>query len=249
MAGEIDDEQTTVTLRRKIVLAAADLLENEGLDAMSTRAVAARAGVPPPTIFRAFGDKDGLLEAVADHGSETYLLAKGRLPDGDDPVADLRAAWDLHVRFGLEQPAYYMLVFGRSRPGHLSRAGRKAVVELRRMITRVAAAGRLGMSVERAVAIMHATGVGVVFTMISAPPELRYRGTAEAARDVVIAAITTPTADGRAGTGTGAAGPAMALRAALAQEDTSALSTAEQLLLVEWLNRLADAKQEPPAGR
>ena len=39
------------------------------MDAVSTRAVAAAAGVQPPTIYRQFGDKEGLLDArIADYG-------------------------------------------------------------------------------------------------------------------------------------------------------------------------------------
>jgi AcrR family transcriptional regulator len=234
--------RTAEALDRRIVLAAADVLEEDGLDAMSTRAVAARAGVFPPTIFRIFGDKDGLLEAVGEYGFETYLEAKSRLPQSDDPVADLRLAWDLHVEFGLLQPAYYALVFGRSHTGGLSRAGRRAVAELRRMITRVAATGRLRMSVERATAVMHAAGVGVVSTLISTPPESRDLETAQVTREMVFDAIIAPAAEAE-GTGAdaGSAGPAMALRAALAEERELPLSPGEKLLLVELLNRLADA--------
>ena len=247
MTADVADDRTNGTLHRKIVLAAADVLEREGLDALSTRAVAARAGVFPPTIFRLFGDKDGLLEAVGEHGFETYLQAKSRLPQSDDPVADLRLAWDLHVEFGLVQPAYYVLVFGQSRSGHLSRAGRKAVAELQRMITRVAAVGRLRMSVERATAIMHAAGVGVVSTMISTPPEFRDLETASVTREVVFDAITAPPGAEPVGTATGAgpagpAGPAMALRTVLAEEGELPLSPGEKLLLLELLNRLADVQ-------
>lgn len=242
----MDSEETPTTLRHKIVLAAANLLEKEGIDAMSTRAVAARAGVPPPTIFRVFGDKDGLLEAVGEYGFKTYLRAKSRLPRSDDPVRDLRDAWDLHVRFGLDQPAYYTLVYGLPRPGHLSRAGQEAVTELEGMITRVAAAGRLRMSVERAAAVMHSASMGVIFTMISTPPELRDLEAADLTRDVVIAAITITPADGPTpDTGRDTAGAAMALRAALARDGAAALSTAERLLLLDWLNRLADAHPGP----
>ena len=49
--------------------AAAELLRTGGVDAVSTRAVAAAAGVQPPTIYRQFGDKEGLLDArIADYG-------------------------------------------------------------------------------------------------------------------------------------------------------------------------------------
>ncbi|MER7681580.1 helix-turn-helix domain-containing protein [Streptomyces sp. NPDC096934] len=249
MTADIEDGGRAGALHHKIVRAAADVLESEGLDALSTRAVAARAGVFPPTIFRLFGDKDGLLEALGEHGFDTYLEAKSRLPRSDDPVADLRRAWDLHVRFGLEQPAYYALVFGPSRSGRPSQAGRRALVELQRMLTRVAAAGRLRMSVERATALMHAAGVGVVTTTISTPPETRDPELARVAREVVFDAMIAPPgaepwAEPAGGApGTGPAGPAMALRAALAAEGESPLSPGEELLLLELLNRLADVRR------
>ncbi len=246
MAADTDTEPAP--LRDRIVRAAAALLEEDGLDALSTRAVAARAGVPAPTIFRVFGDKDGLLEAVGEYGFATYLLAKSRLPRGDDPVRALRDAWDLHVRFGLEQPAYYTLVYGRPRPGRLSRAGREAVAELEAMITQVAAAGRLRMSVERAAALMHSAGMGTILRLISTPPELRDLDAADATRDVVIAALTAPAAEAPAPVaGGGTAGAAMALRAALGREETTVLSGAERHLLLEWLNRVADARPEDAA--
>ncbi|MFE3265022.1 TetR/AcrR family transcriptional regulator [Streptomyces sp. NPDC059215] len=245
MTADIEDGRRAGALHHKIVRAAADVLESEGLDALSTRAVAARAGVFPPTIFRLFGDKDGLLEALGEHGFDTYLEAKSRLPRSDDPVADLRRAWDLHVRFGLEQPAYYALVFGPSRSGRPSQAGRRALVELQRMLTRVAAAGRLRMSVERATALMHAAGVGVVTTTISTPPDARDPELARVAREVVFDAMIAPPGaePGGAAPGAGPAGPAMALRAALAAEGELPLSPGEELLLLELLNRLADVRR------
>ncbi|MFF1490069.1 TetR/AcrR family transcriptional regulator [Streptomyces sp. NPDC058319] len=267
-------ETASAGVRRRIVEAAAGLLVSEGIDATSTRAVAARAGVAPPTIFRLFGDKDGLLEAVSEHGFETYLRAKARLPESGDPVDDLRVAWDLHIRFGLTQPAYYTLAYGQARTGRVPRAGQKAVAELQRMITRVAAAGRLRMSIERAAAIMHAAGVGTILTLIGAPPEQRDLRTADAAREIVLAAISTPAAappgtdgsrdaggsgaasgagDASGSGGTGGTGgaddtakAAMALRAALARSDSPAVTPAERSLLVEWLNRLADTGSRPP---
>jgi AcrR family transcriptional regulator len=249
MVANTGIEQARATLRDRVVLAAAALLEEEGLDALSTRAVALRAEVPHPTIFRLFGDKEGLLEAVSQHGFDTYLRHKHRLPATGDPVQDLRAAWDLHIRFGLGQPAYYTLVYGRARPGHLPSAGRLAVTELQRMITRVAATGRLRMSVERATAVLHAAGVGTILTMISTPAESRDLGTAEAARESVIAAIIAPAAAGTAhpehGEHDDTASAAMTLRAALARRGTSTLSSTEKALLIDWLNRLADAKPAP----
>ncbi|MFG2356976.1 TetR/AcrR family transcriptional regulator [Streptomyces sp. NPDC048521] len=251
MTTETATEQAGPTLRQKIVLAAARLLEEGGLDAVSTRAVAARAGVPTPSIFRIFGDKDGLLEEVAEHGFHRYLEVKAELLIDDDPVQALRDAWDLHIRFGLEHPAYYSLVYGQVRPGHMPQAGRRAAAGLRHMITRVAAAGRLRMSVERATEVMHSAGVGTILTLMSRPEGVHDPRAADTAREMVINTLTLPPAksdDGADVTPRAAvvsraavASSAMALLAALGQEGTGALSPAELSLLCEWLNRLADA--------
>ena len=84
--------------RQRIVEAAADLLAHEGREAVTTRAVAAAAGAQAPAIYRLFGDKDGLLDAVAQHGYATFLAAKHADARPQDPVEDLRAGWDFAVR-------------------------------------------------------------------------------------------------------------------------------------------------------
>ena len=63
--------------RERIVETAASLLADGGREAVTTRAVATAAGVQPPTIYRLFGDKVGLLDAVTEHGFQAYLATRG----------------------------------------------------------------------------------------------------------------------------------------------------------------------------
>ncbi|MFG3061552.1 TetR/AcrR family transcriptional regulator [Streptomyces sp. NPDC048231] len=154
---------------RERLLDAAALLSHGGREAVSTRAVSAGAGVQAPTIYRLFGDMNGLLDAVATHGFRTYLADKHSLGDTDDPVDDLRRGWDLHIEFGLSMSAFYALMYGEGRE-RASPAGREAYRMLRRQIGRVGAAGGLRMSVDRATLIMHASGVGVVLSLLATPP-------------------------------------------------------------------------------
>ena len=102
--------------RVRIVASAIDLLNSGGRDTVTTRAVADAAGVQAPTIYRLFGDKHGLLDAVAEHGFTTYLKEKTIRKPGQDPVEDLRTGWDLHVEFGLSHPAIYLLMYAEPRP-------------------------------------------------------------------------------------------------------------------------------------
>lgn len=220
--------------RDRIIEAAAALLTAGGREAVSTRAVGAAAGVQAPTIYRLFGDKQGLLDAVASHGFGTYLSTKTALPPGDDPVEDLRRGWDLHVGFGVENPAYYTLIYGEPRPGAQSPAARAAAVILAGQVRRIAEAGRLRVTEERAAHLIHSAGAGLTFELIGLPPEQRDPALSTLARESVIAAVTTDAPAGGPDTVTGAA---IALRAALPQLE--ALTGAERVLLDEWLGRIA----------
>src|SRR4051794_30638029 len=102
---ETDRSATADSNRDRMIAAATRLLAEGGREAVSTRAVSAAAGVQAPTIYRLFGDKQGLLDAVAAHGFTTYLNSKTNLKPSADPIEDLRSGWDLHVNFGLTNPA------------------------------------------------------------------------------------------------------------------------------------------------
>jgi len=220
--------------RERIVEAAAALLTEGGREAVSTRAVSAAAGVQAPTIYRLFGDKRGLLDAVAGHGFAAYLRSKTALEKTADPVEDLRRGWDLHVGFGLENPAYYALIYGEPRPGAKSPAARDAAAILENQVRRIAEAGRLRVSEERAAHLIHSAGAGITFELISLPPERRDMELSRLARESVIAAVTTEKPMASDGT----TGHAIALRAALPRID--ALSAGEKALLAEWLDRMVD---------
>jgi AcrR family transcriptional regulator len=241
------DEQAGTT-RERLVQAAADLLTEGGREAVSTRAVSAAAGVQAPTLYRLFGDKEGLLDAVAAYGFEQYLQDKHALGTTDDPVEDLRRGWDLHVDFGLSKPAFYVLMYGDVRPGRVSRAALDSVELLRGTVAKVAAAGRLRMSVERAARLVDAAARGLVMELISVPPQERDLELSAIVRENTLQAIVTPGSPEPAGAGRPGDLPsrAVALRAALDQDPTSSLTEAEQSLLVEWLDRIADALA--PAG-
>ena len=220
--------------RDKIVTAAAGLLAEGGREAVSTRAVSAAAGVQAPTIYRLFGDKQGLLDAVAARGLTTYVTSKAAVKPGDDPVEDLRKGWDLHIGFGLANPALYSLIYGDPRPGAPAPAAIAAADILAVHIRRIAEAGRLRVPEERAAQLVHAAGSGTTLTLIGLPEDRRDPALSHTARDAVIAAITT---DDPATDEPGPAGAAIALRAVL--PETSALSAHERGLLEEWLDRIS----------
>ncbi|MFD7166666.1 TetR/AcrR family transcriptional regulator [Streptomyces violascens] len=237
---------STDSPRRRIVEAAVELLENGGPDAVSTRAVAAAAGMQPPAIYRLFGDKEGLLEAVAEHGYAQFLEKKRAQfdPDTQDPVEELRRGWDMVVEFGVSRPELFA-VMNRATGGGPHAAHRAGLEILRRRVRRLAAGGWLRVDEELAAQIIQATGQGAVTTWHSTPADRRNPALLTVLRESMVAAVTraesaVPAAE------SGPAAAARALRAAL-PDDADVLSDAEQRLLREWLTRLAPDGGAPHA--
>jgi AcrR family transcriptional regulator len=225
--------------RDRILKAALNLLSKHGRDAVTTRSVAEFAKVQPPVLYRLFGNKDGLLNAVAAYGFAAYM-AKKRLPAVDeDPVEALRAGWDVHVTFGLDNPELYLLMYAQARSEAQSQAAQRAHSMLSEHMQRVAASGRLHMSVERACALYHAAAVGVVLTLLSTSPAARDLSLSSVARDQALSGITTQTP---VVSGSEVSTTSIALHALLLQkrEALQGFSEAEGLLLLEWLRRLGN---------
>ena len=220
--------------RARIVEAAAHLLATGGRYAVTTRGVAAVAGVQAPTIYRLFGDKDGLLDAVTEYGFLTYLAQKAVRSTADDPVDDLRAGWDLHVGFGLDNPALYALMYGDPRPDSPSPAAVEAGRMLRGHIRRVAEAGRLRVAEEQAAHLFHAAARGTVLTLLGLVEEQRDPALSHLARGAALAAITVGTPALQT---PGPVGAAVALRAVL--DRVGALTAGERAFMREWLDRVA----------
>lgn len=242
------DAITRDGIRERIVAVAEDLLRDGGQAAVTTRGVAERAGVQAPTIYRLFGDKDGLLDAVAEHAMTGFQAAKATAVASAaraDPLDDLRHGWDMTIDFGLANPALFVLLSNPAR-GQRSPAAQAGVQLLAERVHRVALAGRLRVSESHAVELIHAAGTGALLTILARPPVERDRRLADTMYDGVLHQILAP-ADGRQqpATGGGIVAPAVALHARAAQ--VRALSTGERALLAEWLERIIEA--ERPADR
>lgn len=226
----MDDQASSQ--RERIVEAALGLLSSHGREGVTTRAVAAAAGTQAPVIYRLFGDKEGLLQAVAEHGFRRYLTAKQNRVAKSDAVQNFRGGWDLHVEFGLAHPALFSLMYGEPQAGPEPPALALALGMLRRQVQDLAAAGALGVTQERAVGLIRAAGCGIVFTLLATPPEQRDPGLSTAAREGVLQALSGHHCSGAPSV----ANPAVTLRALL--PDTRALTHTERALMAEWLDRI-----------
>jgi AcrR family transcriptional regulator len=99
-------------LRDEILTAADELLvETASEDAVSIRAVADAVGVTPPSIYRHFPDKESLLVAVCLRSFDAFAEVMRDAQDPDDPIASLRALARAYVRYGIEHPEHYRIMF------------------------------------------------------------------------------------------------------------------------------------------
>lgn len=224
----------TARIRRRVLDTAAALLASGGPDSVSIRAVSSAAGIQAPTIYRHFGNKQGLLDVVTEDGFAAYVRSHPTLHPRADPVDDLRWGWDAHVAYALDHPHEYRMTYALPHPGSPHPAAARAEEILAGRIHRIAEAGRLRVTEERALRLVEAGGAGTALIMLSIPESRADHGLSEAAREAVIATITTEPPRDRED---GPAAAAVHLRATLHQ--VASLTSAERGLLREWLDRIA----------
>src|SRR5690348_936906 len=147
--------------RARIVQAATELLATGGRNAVTTRAVSAAAGVQAPTIYRHFGDMQGLLDVVARETLAVHIREQATRSLTNDPVEDLRRGWDLHIAFGLAHPDAFALLYSAPSVAPSVSVIHEGVAVLQGLVARIAEAGRLRVDVAHATELLHAAGTGV----------------------------------------------------------------------------------------
>ncbi|MGW4965567.1 TetR/AcrR family transcriptional regulator, partial [Nonomuraea sp. NPDC004186] len=90
--ASLDPVQTRATILR----AATGLLYERGLDGIGVAELCATVGASKETLYRHFGSKDGLVEAVLEARSDHVVrwLREAAEAAGDDPAAQLAAVFD-----------------------------------------------------------------------------------------------------------------------------------------------------------
>lgn len=99
-------------LRTALVTAALELLEDDADAELSLRGVARQAGVSPTAPYRHYADREALVSAVAAVG---YRELAQRLADAHPSPStpdELAAAAVAYVRFALDRPALFRIMFG-----------------------------------------------------------------------------------------------------------------------------------------
>jgi AcrR family transcriptional regulator len=95
-------------LETALVQSAGNLLEKEGVEALSLREVARRAGVSHNAPYRHFPEREALLAALAAEGFEWLGTAQRKAAE----AGGLRAMGEAYVHFALAHPQRFRLMFG-----------------------------------------------------------------------------------------------------------------------------------------
>jgi len=133
-------------LREEILTAAGQILEDTASeDAVSIRAVADAVGVTPPSIYRHFTDKNQMLFEVCGRSFSELDRVITETAVSEDPFETLDAIARVYVRFGLDHPEHYRIMF-------MSRGDATPEDFDEHMLVGTSAFGRLFETCERAIA-------------------------------------------------------------------------------------------------
>jgi AcrR family transcriptional regulator len=102
-------------LRGDIIAAAAGLMEETGTEqSVTLREVARRIGIAAPSIYEHFPSREAIVYAVIDDSFAQLRAAFTRAIESEhDPLGRLRAGCAAYLRFAIERPGQYRVLFGR----------------------------------------------------------------------------------------------------------------------------------------
>src|SRR5262249_12876624 len=101
-------------LRAALIRAGLAILAEEGVQALTLRAAARRAGVSHNAPYRHFADKEALLAAIAEEGFVDLAarVVEARAHDAASPRAQLEESGWAYVQFALAHPDHLRVMFG-----------------------------------------------------------------------------------------------------------------------------------------
>ena len=100
-------------VRQTAIGEALALIETDGADALTMRALAKAVGVDHRALYRHYPDRDAVLAEVAAEGYRQLLNAQQSACEGES--RPLQTAFEVYVRFALDRPHLHTLMLTRSR--------------------------------------------------------------------------------------------------------------------------------------
>jgi AcrR family transcriptional regulator len=134
-------------LREKILDTARELFATEGYDAVTMRRIAELIEYSPTAIYLHFKDKDELVRELVTADFAAFAALFQKVLEQPDLVERLREAGRVYVRFGLEHPHHYHVLFEAPLPDppidHPTTPDADGYFFLRHLVADAMAAGKL----------------------------------------------------------------------------------------------------------
>ena len=105
-----------VETRQRILDAAREMFVRRGYEATTMRAIADRVEYTPTAIYHHFRNKEELLRALSSLDFQALAAAFQRIGRIEDPIERLHRVGEAYVRFALEHPMQYQLIFMTPHP-------------------------------------------------------------------------------------------------------------------------------------
>lgn len=109
--------------RELLILAAIELLEKEGPNAMTVRRITAKIGGTSIMIYREFGSITNLASTVVDYGFQLLAKQLKALPKTSDVLVDLWLSFCIVREFSLSHKNLYAVMFAVQNIGGHKRSG------------------------------------------------------------------------------------------------------------------------------
>lgn len=106
------EKQNTEIRRKQIVRAALEVIACDGVGALSVARISRKVGLVPSAIYRHFGEKDEIIDAVLELVHELLLANVAAVRnETDNPLDALRRLMDRHLRLLCDNDGVSTLIF------------------------------------------------------------------------------------------------------------------------------------------
>ena len=155
--------------RAEILRSAWELSRRGGLAGLTLRDIAGEVGMQAPSLYSYFESKNAIYDAMFAQGAGEYLAWQKRHAMTGDALRDLTIQMRSFVRFCVENPVRYQLLFQRTIPGFepSPESFAVAVKGLDAVRTRL---GDMGITDPAALDLLTAIGTGLTDQQISNDP-------------------------------------------------------------------------------
>lgn len=166
----------------EILEVAIELMETEGVAALSLSAVARRLGMQPPSLYQYFPSKMAIFDALFQRGAELVLaVQREAVATAAEDEDALERGINAFCRWCLQHPVYSQLLFWRTIPGFepspaAFAPANEAIEELRKRLQAAVDEGRLHPDAagDEAIALFTSMTAGVLTQQIANQPDASF---------------------------------------------------------------------------